>query len=52
MASLTDYLDSGALQRLQDALTAVAQWPVRICDAKGQPLAAEASPFVPGRARK
>ncbi len=47
MPTLTDYLDAGALQRLQDTFTAVAQAPVRICDAQGQPLTAAPSVFEP-----
>ena len=49
MPTLTDYLDAGSLQKLQDAFTAVAQSPVRICDAQGKPLTAEPSVLEPGK---
>ncbi len=38
MATLTDYLDAKSLQQFQDAFTAVAQVPIRICDVHGNPV--------------
>ncbi len=35
---LSEYLSAEALQQLQDAFTAVAQVPIRICSSEGQPL--------------
>ncbi|MHC4295220.1 MAG: PocR ligand-binding domain-containing protein, partial [Planctomycetota bacterium] len=35
---LVEYLNLETLQQLQDAFTAVAQTPIRICDSDGQPL--------------
>lgn len=49
MSTLTDYLDAGTLQQLQDAFTAVARLPVRICDVKGVPLTGEPSVFSPSK---
>jgi sigma-B regulation protein RsbU (phosphoserine phosphatase) len=41
LTTLRDYLDEQALQQLQDAFSAVAAVPVRICGADGEPLVAE-----------
>lgn len=43
VAILTDYLDAKTLQQLQDAFTAVAQMPVRICAPDGKPLTGDRS---------
>ena len=41
MGSLTDYIEITTLQQLQDRFVAVAQVPIRICDAQGEPLTKE-----------
>jgi len=46
VASLTDYLDVQTLQQLQDSFTAVAQVPLRICDAAGMPLTPTRSEII------
>ena len=43
MAELTDYLDIKTLLQLQEAFSAVARVPIRLCNPDGQPPAAPAS---------
>ncbi|MGA2265978.1 MAG: GAF domain-containing SpoIIE family protein phosphatase [Phycisphaerae bacterium] len=47
MPTLTDYLDPDTLQRLQDAFVAIAQVPICICGADGQPLTKDSPCAMP-----
>ena len=48
MPELTEYLNLETLQQLQDAFTAVAQMPIRICSSTARPVTTESAPLDEG----